>query len=312
MSRRFGLGVAMFLGFYLCIQTGGYAQVPVSVLLNNVREPVNFIVGYSPVWGSYQEVSSGAHDFGSSSDVISARATQCVKAIDAALAADVPASRTIEIKFRDGARTIPLSEIQAICQRMSGTAGKATALREAKQPIMRADFYSKKISKGEDISGVYAKVAADDANKCISAIDKALASTHPGSTVIELTGDDKTTLSDAREMCVYVLNAATKQVKTDVAAEEATYAPFRKLLSGDKLNLYNKWKNRKIYTTGGRLLSTPESYRDATVWCSVGVNRSGIVPAWDMECSRFKGMTQVGGPIKKNGTGDEPPSSAFP
>lgn len=309
MLNRIGLGLVMLLGFWMCIQNGAYAQVPASVSLNNVRESVNFIASY---YDTYKQFSSGERDFGSHSDVVSERATQCIKAIDAALAADVPASRTIEIKFHDGTRPMSLSEIQAMCQRISGTAGKADALRQAAQPMMRANGWSKRISKGEDLSGVYAQVAAKDANECISASDKLLASNHPGSTVIQLAGDDKTTLSDAREMCVYVRNAATKQVKTDVAAEDATYAPFRKVLSGDKLNLYNKWKNRKIYATGGRLLTTPESYRDATVWCSVGVNRSGIIPVWDMDCSRFKGMTQVGGLIKKNGTGDQPPSSAFP
>lgn len=306
MLRRIGLGLVMFLGFWMFIQNGVYAQVPASVLLNNVRESVNFFDRY----GSYDEFASGKIDFGSHSDVVSERATQCIKAIDAALAADVPASRTIEIKFRDGTKTIPLSETQAMCQRISGTAGKADSLRKADRAATQAYNYPQRIAKGE-VSGREWPIAAQTANECISAIDQALASNHPGSTVIELFRN-KTTLSEAREMCVYVRDTATKQVKIDVAAEDATYEPFRKVLSGDKLNLYNKWKNRKIYATGGRLLRTPESYRDATVWCSVGVNRSGIIPVWDMDCWRFKGMTQAGGQIKKNGTGDEPPSSAFP
>ena len=113
-------------------------------------------------------------------------------------------------------------------------------------------------------------------------------------------------------MCVSVRDAATKQTTSDVAAEEAQYEPFRALLSGDKLRVYNDRKKYKIYTTSGKYLRTPESYRDANIWCTVGVNRDGILPMWDMSCWRFKGMTQVGSVINKSGTGEDPPSSAFP
>jgi len=78
-------------------------------------------------------------------------------------------------------------------------------------------------------------------------------------------------------------------------AEEAQYEPFRKVLSGDKLILYNdRLKNYKLYGAGGRVLKTPEAYRDSTLWCTTGVDREGIVPVWSVDCWHFKGMTKVG------------------
>ena len=306
MKKEIGLFVVLFIcSFALTVR----AQVPTVVLLQNITEHANFVANY----GTYKQFSSGQVEFGSHSDVVSERAQACLKAIDQAIAGGVPESRTVEVKFQDGKRTMALSELRSLTERVSGAAGKDDSLRTATQAAINASGWPQRISQmGKEFGGPHARVAADAANDCIGSIDKALASGNQPSTQINLIGDSRMTLSDAREMCVYVRDAATKQVTSDVAAQEAEYAPFRKVLSGDKLNLYNKWKNRKIYATGGRLLRTPESYRDATVWCSVGVNRSGIIPVWDMDCWRFKGMTQVGGLIKKNGTGDEPPSSAFP
>lgn len=302
----FGLGL---LGV-----AGSAQQVPTVVLMQNIREHANFIGKY----GSYDQLRSGEIDFGSHSDVVSEHAQKCIEAIDKAVGAGVSDSKTIEVTFMnrndssEASKTLSLAELRSLCEQLSSGAGKEDSLRKATQAAINASIWPEKISQGEDFSGPNARVAADAANDCIRSIDKALKNGNAGSTQIELIGDNKMTLSEAREMCVYVRDSATKQVKKDVAAEEALYEPFRKLLSGDKLYVYNEWKNRKIYTTGGRLLRTPESYRDATVWCSVGVNRDGIVPVWDMDCWRFRGMTQLGGVIHKNGTGDEPPTSAFP
>ena len=305
--------VCICLGLGVLVMAGS-AQVPTVVLMQSIREHANFIGKY----GSYEQLSSGELDFGSHSDVVSEHARKCTEAIDKALAAGVSDSKSIEVQFRDAnnsseeSKTVSLAELRRLCERIGGAAGKEDSLRKATQEAIQVSGWPERISQGEDFSGPNARVAADAANLCIRAIDKALKSGNAGSTQIELIGDNKMTLSEAREMCVYVRDKATKQVTKDVAAEEALYEPYRKLLSGDKLELYNNWKNRKIYTTGGRLLRTPESYRDASVWCSVGVNRDGIVPVWDMDCWRFRGTTQVGGVIHKNGTGDEPPSSAFP
>ena len=95
-------------------------------------------------------------------------------------------------------------------------------------------------------------------------------------------------------------------------AEEAQYEPFRKVLSGDKLGLYNdRLKKYKLYGAGGKVLKTPEDYRNSPLWCTTGVDRDGIVPVWSVDCWHFKGMTKEGPVTTRTGNGDEAPSSAF-
>jgi hypothetical protein len=113
-------------------------------------------------------------------------------------------------------------------------------------------------------------------------------------------------------MCIYVRDEAQKVVDQQTAAEEAQYEPFRKLLSGDKLRIYNdRLKRYKVYGAGGKVLRTPEDYRDSSLWCSTGVDREGIVPIWSVDCWHFQGMSKVGSVTSRSGEGDEAPSSAF-
>jgi hypothetical protein len=290
------------------------AQVPTVVLMQNIREHANFIGKY----GSYEQLRSGEVDFGSHSDVVSEHVQKCIEAIDKALAAGVSDSKTIEVKFRDrndsseASKTLSLAELRSLCEQLSSSAGKEDSLRKATQAAINTSIWPEKISQGEDFSGPNARVAADAANECIRSIDKALKSGNAGSTQIELIGDNKMTLSEAREMCVYVRDKATKQVTSDIAAEEAEYEPFRKLLTGDKLFIYNdRLKKYKLYGASGRVLRSPQDYRDSPLWCTTGVNREGIVPVWSVDCWHFRGMTMIGSVESRTGTGDQAPSSAF-
>ncbi len=155
------------------------------------------------------------------------------------------------------------------------------------------------------------KKALEDGKTCIDKIDEALSRGLAASTVVE-TQKGKMTITEAREMCVSVRDAGQKVFGDLTAAEEAQYEPFRKILSGDKLNLYNdRLKKYKLYGAGGKVLKTPEQYRDSDLWCTTGVNREGIVPVWSVDCWHFKGMTKVGSVDSRTGEGDQAPSSAF-
>jgi hypothetical protein len=155
------------------------------------------------------------------------------------------------------------------------------------------------------------KKALEDGKKCIDKIDEALSKGLAGSTEVE-TPKGKMTITEAREMCVKARDAGQKVFGNLVAAEEAQYEPFRKILTGDKLNLYNdRLKKYKLYGLDGKVLKTPEDYRDSALWCTTGVNREGIVPVWSVDCWHFKGMTKVGSVESRTGTGDQAPSSAF-
>ena len=155
------------------------------------------------------------------------------------------------------------------------------------------------------------KLALEKGKTCIEKVDEALAKGLAGSTVVE-TYKDKMTITEARAMCIKVRDAGQKVFGDLTAAEEAQYEPFRKVLSGDKLNLYNdRLKKYKLYGAGGKVLKTPEAYRDSPLWCTTGVDREGIVPVWSVDCWHFKGMAKVGSVESRTGTGDEAPSSAF-
>ena len=155
------------------------------------------------------------------------------------------------------------------------------------------------------------KLALENGKTCIDKIDAAVSNGLNGSTVVE-TPKGKLTITEAREMCVRVRDAGQKVFGDLTAAEEAQYEPFRQILSGDKLTLYNnRLKKYKLYGLAGKVLKSPEDYRDSTVWCTTGVDRNGIVPVWSVDCWHFRGMTKLGSVESRTGSGDEAPSSAF-
>jgi hypothetical protein len=155
------------------------------------------------------------------------------------------------------------------------------------------------------------KLALENGKACIEKIDEAMSKGLAGSSEVE-TYKGKMTITEAREMCVKVRDAGQKVFGDLTEAEEAQYEPFRKVLSGDKLSLYNdRLKKYKLYGAGGKVLKTPEAYRDSPLWCTTGVDREGVVPVWSVDCWHFKGMTKAGSVESRTGTGDEAPSSAF-
>ena len=155
------------------------------------------------------------------------------------------------------------------------------------------------------------KLALENGKTCIEKIDEATSKGLAGSTEVD-TNKGKMTITEAREMCVKVRDAGQKVFGDLTAEEEAQYEPFRKILSGDKLNLYNdRLKKYKLYGAGGKVLKTPADYRDSPLWCTTGVDREGILPVWSVDCWHFKGMARVGSVESRTGTGDQAPSSAF-
>ena len=155
------------------------------------------------------------------------------------------------------------------------------------------------------------KLALENGKMCLEKIDAALANGLAGSTQVD-TNKGNMTITQAREMCVKVRDAGQKVFGDLTAAEESQYEPFRKILTGDKLSLYNdRLKKYKLYGLGGKVLKTAEDYRDSNLWCTTGVDREGIIPVWSVDCWHFKGMTKVGSVESRTGTGDTAPSSAF-
>ena len=200
-----------------------------------------------------------------------------------------------------------------LCMALSGTA-LVIAQKIAKDlddAISNASSFADWKPEGSMYPKEDGKLALENGKICIDKIDEAVSKGLAESTVVE-TPKGKMTISEARVMCVKVRDAGQKVFGDLTAAEEAQYEPYRRILSGDKLNFYNdRLKKYKLYGAGGKVLKTPEQYRDSDLWCTTGVNREGIMPVWSVDCWHFKGMTKVGSVESRTGTGDEAPSSAF-
>ena len=196
----------------------------------------------------------------------------------------------------------------AIC--VSPVAGQKIA-RDLDDAITAASSYADWKPEDSMYPKEDGKLALENGRTCIDKIDEAVSRGLAESTVVE-TPKGKLTISEARSMCVRVRDAGQKVFGDLTAAEEAKYEPFRQVLSGDKLTLYNnRLKKYKLYGAGGKVLKTPEEYRDSSVWCTTGVDRGGIVPVWSVDCWHFKGMAKFGSVESRTGSGDEAPSSAF-
>jgi hypothetical protein len=283
----------------LCVFSGRAVtrQVPVTVLLDNVRQFANKVINYD---GDAKISATYADD-------VFKDAKQTSLAVDKAIAAGVPDTRTITLNNGNSDKSLTLAEIKAMCARIA----RVAAISNAAQAITNASVWPKYIADGTIKEEMQAKGALEASKFCVAKVDEALANGVPDSTSIEGL-DQKMSLSEGREMCTYVRDEAQKVVDKQTAAEEAQYEPFRKLLSGDKLSVYNnRLKSYKVYGSGGKVLRTPEDYRDSPLWCTSGVNRDGIVPVWSVDCWHFQGMSKVGSVTTRTGDGDDAPSSAF-
>jgi hypothetical protein len=272
-------------------------QAPVSILLDNVRQFANKVVNYDAA----KQISAAFAD-----DVFK-QAKQASLAVDKAVAAGVPDSRAVTLNTGNSEKSMTLAEIKDMCARVA----RVAAISNAEQAITNASNWPRLIADGTINQRPQARGALDAGKFCVAKVDEALANGVPDSTVVEAL-DRKMTLAEGREMCVYVRDEAQKVVEKQTAAEEAQYEPIRRVLSDDKLRVFNdRLKRYKVYGAGGKVLRTPEEYRDSPLWCTSGVNRDGIIPIWSVDCWHFKGMAKAGAVTTRTGEGDQAPSSAF-
>src|SRR5262252_4888737 len=187
----------LFVAF-LCIAPLAHsaaAQVPVSILLDNVRQFGNKVVNYD-----------GAKNISASfADDLFKQAKQTSIAVDKVIAAGVPDSRTVTLNTGTSEKTMTLAEIKAMC------AGVATlaARSNADQAITNASVWPKYIADGTINQGAQARGALQISKFCVAKVDEALANGVPESAVIDAMGT-KMTLTEGREMCVYVRDEAQK------------------------------------------------------------------------------------------------------
>ncbi|MGH9492623.1 MAG: hypothetical protein ACRD2K_03900, partial [Terriglobales bacterium] len=145
VTRTLKVGALLFGLVFLSV--GVAAQVPVSVLMDNVRQPASYVGGYL-----YLEKPGAEEMSRSDAEAIYPRATQCTGAVEKALAAGVSPTRTVNVhvvETAEGAmegedRTMSLSEVKEMCGRMGAVAGRAHYLDEASQRAMSASNWPQK------------------------------------------------------------------------------------------------------------------------------------------------------------------------
>lgn len=291
------IGFVMLLCLCVLAHRAVTQQVPVGVLLDNVRQFANSVVNYD----------GDTHVSASFADEIFKNAKQASLAVDKAIAAGAPPTLTITLNTGNSDKPMTLAEIKTMCERIA----KVAAASNAAQAIVNTSSWPKYIADGTINEELQAKGALQISKFCVRKVDEALANgVSPDADIGDR--DVKMSFAEGREMCVYVRDTAQGVVDKQTAAEEAQYEPFRKLLSGDKLSIYNdRLKNYKLYGAGGKVLKTPEDYRDSPLWCTTGVDREGIVPVWSVDCWHFKGMTKVGSVTTKTVKATKPRPRRF-
>jgi hypothetical protein len=173
--------------------------------------------------------------------------------------------------------------------------------------------------KDEQASGSLLEYATKTGEECRGAVRTAKAANIPRTTMIDFptyTSDLKSPLSLADiddKVCMAAIALSKTALAQEAAAEKAAYAPYLKVLSGDKAKMF--WEKRMLggenwYGHGGRRLTKPSDFASSDVWYYYVVDRNGIVPAWEVEGWTFAGVKNTG-VYTKSGSGDTPPSSAY-
>jgi hypothetical protein len=315
MFKKIFLTISLVVAAAVC---DAAAQVPQSVLAGNVERCANTVYLYSH--DSRDTEIESTDDLGGQGDVeqLYQSATECLAEVTKALAGGLAESRTVRVTLRTlnytgnerPTRQMPVSEVAAMCRRLIRITGGMFLKAKAEKAAQYPAIWMKHITDGT-LDDVQAEVAAANGKDALSLIDEAIAGGLAPSESIEVF-DRKLTVAEAREEIVYVKTESEKVFLKNVAAAEAKFEPYRKALSGDKLELYNeRFKLLYVYSTNGRILTTPQQYAAATLWCRVAIDRNGISPRWDVTCWRFSGMKIVGGPTTRTGWGTTPPSASF-
>lgn len=239
-------------------------------------------------------------------------ATEFLREVQKAMATGLAETKTISIKKESDNSTVQISitELKELANRVLKATGGSVAKESAEEAGQYISIWLKPLEEGK-INGVQTEVATETGKTALAKLDEARKNGLADTEEISVMGQ-KMTVADVREQIIYIQSELSKINQKFIAEREAKLAPFRTVLSGDKLSIFNSRFSgtRGVYGVGGKLLRTPAEYASSPVWCEWSEDTNRIVKSWDVACWQFKGMTKVGGPNTKSGFGT-PPASAF-
>ena len=159
-----------------------------------------------------------------------------------------------------------------------------------------------------------AEIAQDDVKSLKNALRDAAEKGVPENTIIPGIGTfPAATIAEIKSK----LNSYTKEADSSmteaVDRDNAKWAPFTKLLSGDRLKFFNESYRggTNVFGRGGQYLDTPEEFDTAPVMCTRTWGRNGIYETWRVDCWSFSGDRQVSGPRSRSGYGTNTPATAY-
>jgi hypothetical protein len=96
---------------------------------------------------------------------------------------------------------------------------------------------------------------------------------------------------------------------------QAEIEPYLKLLSGDKLKLFNEYfgtpqSGLMCFGENGKVLTTPKEYANSKIWASVSSPRGFLQPHWEVLIFYFDGMSLIN-KTTTQGIGLQPPAGVF-
>lgn len=117
-----------------------------------------------------------------------------------------------------------------------------------------------------------------------------------------------------QQVCKASLAGMGALKQADDAKTAALYAPYLKVLSGDRARLFRSegmLGNTYYYGAGKKRLVTPTDFKAASTWYWYSYDHASIPQTWRVSGYKFKGDTQAG-TYSKSGRGPDAPASAFP
>jgi hypothetical protein len=183
------------------------------------------------------------------------------------------------------------------------------ALEELAQSWVNAKNMLEGGQEGDEDAGRYGTIYIENLRKAIAA---ASAAGLPESTPFEIGGFPQTTFGQVKKDFAQMTAQGRQNLDAVKAADAAKRAPFAKVLSGDKLRIFDEEFGVSIVNVGrnGKVLYTPAEYAAADLWARTGSRSDTVPPQWSVTIYRFNG-TKLVSQERKTGFGSSAPSSAY-
>lgn len=196
-------------------------------------------------------------------------------------------------------RHLALKDSYALIKKLGSSFGTAKPLIE--------QIIGKDVNEGgrsAEFSTMFVKELEED-------IARIVAAGVPDSTVITSYKKRTYTLGEIKADANRIVATRTDAVDKFKAAEEAKWRPFTSVLKGDRLAHFNRYRDSYEFRgAGGRILRTPEDFRQTPIMAALSIDDAGLAIRWDLTIWRFQGDKLVGKQTK-TGWGRSAPSSAY-